>query len=274
MLIINLTTTSNRLELCSATLWSLVNQNFSDYVIKLWISKDSYLSDEGIKEQLVFVDQLNKFRSIIEVKITPNTGPYRKLLPCLRECSDNDLIVYVDDDVIYGPDWLKILLTEFVDNDSQYVVASRCREYKKNIFGKLKSYRFSKIVTNKKVLKENFIITGVGGVILKKSLIDKKYIHMDDYLDLAPKTDDVWFTKLFMLSKTCVIACPEAMTHIYELSHNNHSLCSQNTVAKSSFSKLGFLMKMWSYSLAYLGLSVTNNDYSRQKVDHFFQDKV
>ncbi|EMM6760152.1 hypothetical protein B5M10_05280 [Pluralibacter gergoviae] len=271
MIIINLTTTSNRLELCSATLWSLVNQNRSDYIIQLWISEEPYLSDDGIKSTLEFVFQLNRIKDIIKVKVTPNTGPYRKLLPCLRECKDEDIIVYVDDDVIYGGDWLTTLITEFEKNNSQCVVASRVREYKKNIFGVVKGYRFSKVITMKRKLKSDFIITGVGGVILKKKFINDSYIYSDDFLELAPKTDDVWFTKLFSISDTSVIACPEAMSQIYELSHNNQSLCSQNTTSSKRMTKFTFVAKLWNYMLAYFGIPVTNNDYAKKKVDIFFR---
>ena len=48
-IILNLTTTCGRLDLCSATLWSLVNQSLVPDQINLWISKEPYMADEGIK---------------------------------------------------------------------------------------------------------------------------------------------------------------------------------------------------------------------------------
>ena len=44
-IILNLTTTCGRLDLCSATLWSLVNQSLVPDQINLWISKEPYMAD-------------------------------------------------------------------------------------------------------------------------------------------------------------------------------------------------------------------------------------
>ena len=58
MLTVNLTTTHSRLHLCSATVWSLMNQSLKPDFIVLWVSRDSYLSDEGISKHLILYKNL------------------------------------------------------------------------------------------------------------------------------------------------------------------------------------------------------------------------
>ena len=133
MLTINLTTTSSRLELCSSTIWSLLNQSVQPDVINLWISHDRYMADEGISNIPEFVGLMNNISDIIRVHFVENTGPYRKLIPALRSSQAEDYIVYVDDDVVYGKDWLKTLLNCFLSHDKKYIVASRIRKVSYNV---------------------------------------------------------------------------------------------------------------------------------------------
>lgn len=78
MLTVNLTTTHSRLHLCSATVWSLMNQSLKPDFIVLWVSRDSYLSDEGIKQTPDFVQKFNTINNIIVVNYVSNTGPIGK----------------------------------------------------------------------------------------------------------------------------------------------------------------------------------------------------
>jgi hypothetical protein len=50
MISVNLTTMHSRLDLCAATVWSIINQSVQPDKINLWISNEPYLSDHGICE--------------------------------------------------------------------------------------------------------------------------------------------------------------------------------------------------------------------------------
>ncbi len=133
MISINLTTTYSRLDLCSATLWSLLHQSLLPERINLWISNQPYMADEGITELPSWIRELNNIHDIIRIHYVENIGPYRKFIPALRTCTNDDIIVYVDDDVIYARNWFEGLLSTFEKYGRKYVVASRVRE-KSSIF--------------------------------------------------------------------------------------------------------------------------------------------
>lgn len=103
MLIVNLTTTFQRLSLCRVALISLLSQSRLPDRINLWVSKQPYLRDEGIRDGLC-IEQLLKSlpepsRERVIVRWVENTGPYRKLIPMLREAQEDDVLVTADDDI-------------------------------------------------------------------------------------------------------------------------------------------------------------------------------
>ncbi|WP_072038133.1 glycosyltransferase [Pectobacterium brasiliense] len=272
MIIVNLTTISSRLNICSATLWSLINQDKLPDKIILWISKDSHMVDSGIQDIPDFIHQLNKIKNIIEIKFTKNIGPYRKILPALRTCNDDDIIVYADDDVIYSNFWLTRILNKFEENNGKYPVATRVRRITKNFLGISKSYLAYPIIIESEILDSNYIITGVGGCALKKSHINEKYIDLDDYLHIAPKTDDLWISKLLILSNSQVMTCPEALPDIQEILNNYESLSQSNTgisLNNNVFFRLITRVKV--KILANLGVPLCGNDVAIKKINVFFK---
>ena len=61
-----------------------------------------------------WVNELNKIHDIVSVHfVHNNTGPYRKIFPALINSVDDDILIYADDDVIYGANWLSELINEF-----------------------------------------------------------------------------------------------------------------------------------------------------------------
>ncbi len=273
MLVVNLTTTSTRLELCGVTLWSLIHQSCLPDRIDLWISKEPFMSDQGIHELPEWLDELNGINRIINVRYVENTGPYRKIFPALQSTNDSDIHVYADDDVVYGHSWLKSLTDCFLLNEGKFVVASRVRIMRKNLFGHYQSYDRFNICLKPTVVKKDFVITGVGGCILKKSHIDPALLTNSDYLQIAPRTDDFWISKLLELSGTSVMICPDAFGSVQEIVHTNFSLNQTNTlmIKGRGFSRL--LMKIRVKVLGYFGLSLSNNDFARKRISNYFSNK-
>jgi len=281
MLIVNITTTSKRLQLCSATVLSLTQQSLLPEKIIVWISKEPYLSDEGILEVPQWIKNINEllkindnsFHDLIEFRYTENTGPYRKIVPILREINSsslNDTIVYADDDVIYGIDWLKKMVKLFNDNQGLYVVAPRVRVIKKNIFNVNKSYNLFPISTRSEIIGTDFIITGVGGCVLSRKHIDTNFLLLNDFLDIAPTTDDIWISKIIELSGSKVLTCPSALIDVQEISHCNDALNLINTLQNNRKKYFNILLKILVRVKSYFGVSLSTNDANLKKVNIFF----
>ncbi|EPJ5820624.1 glycosyltransferase family 2 protein [Pluralibacter gergoviae] len=271
MLTINLTTTSERFELCSATLWSLLHQDRLPDKICLWVSKEPYLADKGVDVLPSCITDLLKFSSILEVKFVENIGPYRKIIPALRNASDSEVIVYADDDVIYGKKWLLSLENTFIANKTKFIVASRIRIIKKNIFGINQNYNMYPIYFGDKSIKSNFIITGVGGCILMKKHISELLINDDSFMSIAPKADDLWISKIIEVSGTEVKSCLKALDEVQEINHSISCLSHNNTIY---FRGATFMAKAFyrfhGIVFGYFGLAKSNNDITFGRIHKYF----
>lgn len=271
---INITTTSSRLGLCSATVWSLVNQSMTPKSIDIWVSKEAYLADFGVTDIPKWVTHLNSIKKIVNFHFTENTGPYRKIIPALRYADKDDILVYADDDVFYGENWLMDLVNAFNKHDGNCVVASRVRVKKRNIFGKLRSYLSFDMCSSSCLLSDNFIITGVGGCILARCHIDDEYIFNDDFSTVAPKTDDIWISKIIELSGSSVFCVPSILNHVNEIQHSVNALSHENTYVKFRENIFYRVVGKVAHSFkSYFGFKITNNDIAIARVDEYFSQR-
>ncbi|WP_349570853.1 glycosyltransferase family A protein [Azotobacter salinestris] len=266
---VNITTTHDRLDLCSQTVWSLLNQSLLPDRIVVWVSREAYLMDTGVNEEPAWVGELNKIKDIVEFRWTPNTGPYRKLFPALGEAGEEQIIVYADDDVVYKENWLKLLVAKFRTHREEKIIASRVRLSRRNIFGRHKTYMLWPVIKKETELDAGYLITGVGGVILKKRHIKECFLGNQDYLSICPQTDDLWISEIVARSGTPVVAYPEAMREVFLIKHE-HGLSKQNRVAsRSSIGK--FFNRLRINTLGWLGVSVCNNDESFKRIKRYFE---
>ncbi|AZR62455.1 glycosyltransferase [Klebsiella pneumoniae] len=274
MISINLTTTYSRLDLCSATLWSLLHQSLLPERVNLWISNQPYMADEGITELPSWIKELNNIHDIIRIHYVENIGPYRKFIPALRTCTNDDIIVYVDDDVIYARNWFEGLLSTFEKYGRKYVVASRVREKKFNLLGKLQSYNMFNVCTHEKVLSSDFIITGVGGCVLMKKHINDAFLKLDDFKILIPKTDDIWISKIIELSNSEVMCASNQLKLIQEIEHSNNALNHTNNTMYNGVIFKKIYQKTSNKILGYFGRQLSNNDKAIKIVDAFFKSII
>lgn len=228
MISINLTTTKSRLYLCSQTVWSLANQSVPVDQIVVWVSREAYLSDEGITEEPAWAEKIRKTGTSLIFKWVKNTGPYRKLFPALRDATEDDILIYADDDAIYSELWTQSLLSDFERHDQKCVVAARVRETVKKKNDILDTYRKFPLISLPIVVQDNYIITGLGGVVLKKSHINPMFLDNEDYLTICPRADDIWISKLVQLSKTPLYVSAPTIKHVHEIEHE-YGLSRTNT---------------------------------------------
>lgn len=239
--------------------------------INIWASNEPYLRDSGIKEIPAWVNELNKISNIVKFHITLNTGPFRKLLPALRAANENDIIVTADDDIIYGPKWLKELICEHNKN-RDHIIAARVRSIEYNGFKKKTSYVHWPLIKSKVVLTTDFIVTHGGGAVFQRRLIDEKLLFNDDFLNVSPTADDLWFSMLIKQSKTPVTVCPKALNELYFIDHNdgldNHNLINTKSLTKKIYKRLVL------YPLGWLGFSVCGNDYAFKNIEKYISQKA
>lgn len=270
MLIVNLTTTRQRFYLLRYTLVSLVEQTLRADKILVWLSEEPYLRDKGMAG-FDYAECLEEWmpdykEKGIEIRHTKNTGPYRKLIPCLREAKDDDVLVTADDDIIYRRDWLSRLIKEFYTSGGDKAVAARVRKIRRNVLGVIQSYVCWRVVTERSFLSEDYVITFGAGAVLRKSFFRTQDIENNDFVFISPTADDLWYTKLLNNNGVSVICAPSIIKCLHFINHadglDNNNLPSLN----------GFWVRVVFHLLARLGFKTCNNDYFFDSIRGYFKE--
>jgi hypothetical protein len=185
------------------TLISVKQQQMIPTKVFLYLSEEPYLLDTGFKNKVVTNKDLQTFLSsnqhLIEVVWTENTGPYRKLLPLLKEKWEEDcLIVTIDDDTEY----LDSLLLNLVKDYNEQKCLICYRGYTLN-FKIIENITY----TNRIPLINRYLYnlpTGKGGILYHPSFFKGTgdlIFSKDIYTEVSKTTDDLWFYMIRICNK-------------------------------------------------------------------------
>ena len=256
-IIVSCTTTAARLRLLFYALESIKHQSLQPDKVLVNISAAPYLKDEGLCEVPEWVES-----DLVEVNWVENLGPYRKLLPTLEMSSDEDCVVTMDDDIIYGESWVRSLVErsrEYLD----HLISARLKKKKKTVYGGWKNYRLWPLI-GKAQTGANILPTGGGGVLYRKRFLDLEFLTDRKSQEIAPTTDDLWFRMASLLRGTQVMADPTIGADSLFLSHEQELEEGNLVKSRSYFSKvknntLGILA-------GHLGVNETQNDRAWDRI--------
>lgn len=226
-LIVSLTSFPARVKTVSYTIESLLLQNKKPNMVVLWLGYDKFPNKEkDLPKRLTRLTQYG-----LTIKWCKDIKSYTKLVPSLEEYPE-DIIVTVDDDVWYPPQWLDNLYKSY-EKEPQYIHADRVMEVGLTN-GKIDKYVDWKFqIFGPKEPSYLWHFTGTGGVLypphcLHKDVTDRKF------LTLAPSVDDIWFWAMAILNHTkCKVIANNIYTFEGVFIVNNTSLWSANVFDKN-----------------------------------------
>ncbi|WP_114416429.1 glycosyltransferase [Marinospirillum perlucidum] len=190
---VTLTTIPNRISSVDITIRSLLNQKHRAEKIILW------LNDE-LKNRVP--SQLQSLESdAFGIKYRGLTSSHRKLIFALEEYPEKTLVT-CDDDLIYHPDWLKLMYQDHEQNPG-YILANSCRRvtYSNK---ELLPYKDWEVVKEKDASQPDYVPIGFAGVLYPPNSLDPKVSDSTLFLKLAPKADDLWFKAMAELKGTAI----------------------------------------------------------------------
>ena len=271
MISVNLTTTYQRLDVCRIALVSLLMQSRVPDQINLWVSSCPHLLDKGIPDADILHEVVDSIPcegiERIKVRWLENTGPYRKLIPALRESNEDDLVITADDDIFYGRTWVETLLESSARFPGE-VIAARVRKVQRNAFGKRMSYLYWPIIGEPCALNRDYVITFGGGAVLSRSMFREGDIHNDDYLEVAPTADDLWYTKLLQINDVRVRVVPALLDELYMVEHDGGLRLNNLSRNTSLFHRV--VIRIRNKIAGYLGLAICGNDHAIRNIDAYF----
>ena len=183
-IIVSLTTYGKRIYDVHLAIESIMEQTMKANKIILWLEYDFE------KTHLPLFLQKLKEKGL-EIYYCKNLYSYKKLIPTLK-LFPNDAIITIDDDLIYEPDLLERLISNYINNPS-YIYCSRQHKMRLNKNGKLLPYlKWEWQSTNSEIDIMNFP-TGGAGTLYPPNSLDKEVFNESVFMDICKYADDVWF---------------------------------------------------------------------------------
>ena len=193
-IIVSLTSFPPRISEIHFTIYSLLTQTLKPDMVVLWLGADEFPN----REKDLPNSLLKLCDNGLTIKWCKDIKSYTKLIPALKEYSD-DIIITVDDDVFYMRDVVEKLYNAYLKNP-KYIHCLRAHRVEFDINGNIRPYNsWPKCIQNVKPSYANFF-TGVGGVLYPPHIFNEEIFNEQTFMDLAPRADDVWFWAMAIIN--------------------------------------------------------------------------
>lgn len=184
--VISLTTYGKRINNVYLTIESIMRQTVKPNKILLWLANDEF-SLKTIPQSL----QLQQKRGL-EIHFCEDLLSYKKLVPSLS-LYGNDIIITIDDDVIYPPNFIDVLVTEHIKHPHD-IICTRARKIQFDETNQLKSYtEWPYVINSQSIASPLFVAIGVGGILYPPHSLSQDSLDGKNFLEIAPYADDLWF---------------------------------------------------------------------------------
>lgn len=210
-LIVSMTSYGDRVKTVHRVVETLLNQSVTNYKVVLWLSENEFTNKcDDLPQELNFL-----VGDEFEIRWTKDIKSYKKIIPALKEFSNNT-IVTADDDVYYRNDWLEILY-KYHKMYPQYIIAHRVHRAKIYDNNELRPYKkWQMRISDYSASFLNFF-TGAGGVLYPPNSLYKDVLDESLFLRHAPSADDVWLWAMAVLNRTKIIVpqcCQKQLKYI------------------------------------------------------------
>ena len=209
-LIVSLTSYAARIMDVSLTIESIMQGTMLPHRIILWL-------DHSLKGNLT-ISLHRLMERGLEVKFCDDIRSYKKLIPTLAECPD-DVIITIDDDVLYFPQVVERLYRSYLCAPNA-IHALRVHRMTLRRDGTPRPYgEWEGCIGDAEPSPLNFAV-GVGGVLYPPHSLDKRLTDRALFTTICPTADDIWFKAMALLKGTPCIKVPASTPHGEDY-HNN-----------------------------------------------------
>lgn len=227
-LIVSLTSFPARIKTVSYTIESILLQEKKANMVVLWLGYDKFPNKEkDLPNRLIRLTNYG-----LTIKWCKDIRSYTKLIPSLEAFPD-DIIVTVDDDVWYPPEWLGKLYDSY-QKEPTLIHAHRVLQVtaKDGNINKYVDWGTQIFAPQKPSFAWH--LTGTGGVLYPPHCLYKDICDRNKFMAMAPSVDDIWFWVMAVLQHTKIrVVDGNIFTFEGVFIVNNQSLWSDNVYDKN-----------------------------------------
>lgn len=199
-LVVSLTTFTKRIDDVYLCIESLLQQSLRPNRVLLWLAEEEFSSDFQLPAALL--NQKNRGLEIHYCK--RDTGPYKKIIPTLQICP-NDNIITVDDDVMYPVDMIDMLYRRHLQFPKS-IVANVSHQLVRDKHGSIVPYKQWPRGYKVNEPREDVYPVGIGGVLYPPNSLDEMVKDESLFIKLSPNADDVWLKFMALKAGTLAVS--------------------------------------------------------------------
>ena len=218
-LIVSLTSYPARISKLWMVIETLLNQKLVDnFKVILWLSENQFPKGlDSLPKSLT-----NLIEKGLDIRfVSDDLKSHKKYYYAFKEYPNN-IVVTVDDDVLYSPILLRTLLDAH-DKYSDCVICNRGIKINKE-----KSYRNWDKVDNFMIPVSNIMPTGIGGVLYPPHCYNNNIFNIEAIKSTCINGDDLWLNFMCRLNGTKVVHTGARFGFITVLSSQETALCIEN----------------------------------------------
>ena len=215
-IVVSMTSYPARINKVHVVLERLLVQTVRPDKIILWLSKEQFPNKEADLPETL----LRLIDDRIEIGwCDGDIKSYKKILPALREYSE-DLIVTVDDDLIYDADFIENLYMAHKKFPTA-IIASRVHKIAFDEQGKIAPYAKWDKECGYGLLdaREDWFFTSGAGTLLPPHIFGEGVFDLDTIINLCPHADDIWLNIHAAMNEVPIV----------NTANNNYLTCVEGT---------------------------------------------
>ena len=163
----------------------------------------------------------------LEIQYCKDIRSYKKLIPSLKAFPD-DIIITIDDDVIYSIDTIESLINSYL----QIPNAIHChlgREIKID-----NTYKEWKYTHDDSIVSYRTMPIGCGGVLYPPHTLDSEVFNEHVFESICPSADDIWFKAMALKQG---IKCKLTQQNIHEYAYIDNPFWQDKGLTRTNVNK-------------------------------------
>lgn len=216
-ILVSLTSIPSRVKKVDLVIKSLLNQTVPADKIILYLSSEEF-KDVKLPDNLLGLEKINPKFSIC---YCDDLKPHKKYYYSMQEFPNN-IIITVDDDIIYNYMLIENLIKSYVKhpNAVSCMRGHIIKMYDEETVAPYKKWIEEQKVTDRPML--GLLPTGVGGVLYPPRSIAKNVFNIERFKEVALYTDDLWlkWMQLKINTKSVLVQAFENLEYIEESQDN------------------------------------------------------
>lgn len=225
-IIVTMTSFTPRLKTVDVCIKTLLNQTKKPDSIILYLGNDVKESDVPLKLKM-----LQKYGLTI-VTDCEDIRPHKKYFYAMQEFSD-DIIITVDDDVLYERDLIKSLYEAHMKYPDA-VICRRARRITRDDLGELLPYSKWPVVKCPSLTPSmEYISTGVGGALYPPYAVSYRAFDIDSIKKYCLNADDIWLKANEVLNGTLTYCIKTRFINPFQIPNTAESSLRRTNIVQN-----------------------------------------